>query len=94
MEIEYEVTRTSTTTTREIVMEGGTSTKTVTMSGWGGGAGGSLVMEKVCILGLILFFSVTSAGCSTLRIGSSASVWGKLVDSVVPNLKSNLAHLV
>ena len=55
MEIEYEVTRTSTTTTREIVMEGGTSTKTVTMSG-GGGGGGSLVMEKVCNLGLISFF--------------------------------------
>ena len=56
MEIEYEVTRTSTTTTREIVMEGGTSTKTVTMSGGGGGGGGSFVMEKVCILGLIPLF--------------------------------------
>ena len=31
-----------------MVMEGGTSTKTVTMSGGGGGGGGSVVMEKVC----------------------------------------------
>ena len=69
MEIEYEVTRTSTTTTREIVMEGGTSTKTVTMSG-GGGGGGSLVMEKVCILGLIPLFGNTCNMFSYLRMSS------------------------